>query len=183
MKKTAIAVSLITLLVSAGCSEKNDGAAPPASPAATSPAPVINSVLAKDVPSELKGSPFENAGQCSIDMVNSAMLGAAPEFTVNRADGFKVDGWALDQTNAAVAPVVVLQLAQGNEHYYAMLGRHAGRDDLIKAYGKSEFANAGYAAAVDIASLPAGQYEVSVIQKGADKNMVCSTNRKMNLNG
>lgn len=188
MKINTIALPLIALVLSAGCSDKNDATAPAtpttaAAPAAHGPAPVINSVLAKEAPSELKGSPFETAGKCSIDVVNSAMLGSAPEFNVNRADGFNVDGWALDETNTAIAPVVVLQLAKGEEHYYALLGRHGGRDDLIKAFGKPDFANAGYAASVDIASLPAGQYEVSVIQKNAEKNMVCSTNRKMNLQG
>lgn len=183
MKKNTIALSLITLFLSVGCSKK-DAPAPAAAPAAaTGPAPVISSVLTKDAPSELKGSPFEAAGQCSIDLVNSAMLGAAPEFTVNRADGLNVDGWALDEATTTIVPIVVLQLAKEQERYYAMLGRHAGRDDLIKAFGKPDFANAGYAASVDIASLPAGQYEVSVIQKGAEKNMVCSTNRKMNLKG
>ena len=188
MKKTIIALSLLTLIVSTGCSDK-DVASAPAAPAtaaaaaASGPAPVISSILAKDAPSELKGYPFETAGQCSIDVVNSAMLGSAPEFTVNRTDGLNVDGWAFDEKNAAISPVVVLQLAKGEEHYYAMLGRHGGRDDLIKAFGKQDFANAGYAASVDIASLPAGQYEVSVIQKNAEKNMVCSTNRKMNLQG
>jgi hypothetical protein len=82
-----------------------------------------------------------------------------------------------------VPPVIVLQLAKGEERYYAPLKRHGGRDDLPKAFGKPEFANAGYSASIDIASLPAGQYEILIAQKGEGKNLVCSTKHTLDLKG
>jgi hypothetical protein len=109
-------------------------------------------------------------------------LNAAAEVAVKRADGLSVDGWAYNEKSTTLPAVVVLQFVNGEERYYALVNRHGGREDLVKAIGKSELANAGYAAAVDITSLPVGQYGIQVVQKGAGKNLVCSTNHKLNLN-
>jgi hypothetical protein len=184
MKKSSIALSLLTLVLSVGCSGKKEvkpveaaGASAPAAPPAAANTPV-----SKEVPADIKGAPFEDVGSCSIDVVNNVMLGNSSEVAVKRADGLSVDGWAFDEKGAALSNVVVLQLVNGEERYYAQLNRHGGREDLIKAFGKSELANAGYAAAVDIATLPAGQYVIQVVQKSSGKNLVCNTNRKLNLN-
>ena len=180
MKNFTIALSAIVLLLSVGCSDQNS-----AKPAATIAAPAAQMVkklaLAKDLPAEIKGFPFELAGKCAIDVINKPQEGEV--VTVNRADGFNIDGWAFDDKKGSVPSVVVLQLVKGDERYYALLNRHGGREDLTKAFGKPEFSNAGYAGSVDIATLPGGQYEILVIQKGENKNMVCSTYRKLDLKG
>lgn len=114
------------------------------SAAATPAVPAIKiSAFSKDAPAEIKGSPSENAGSCSINVANNALLNGA-EIAVNRTDGLSVDGWALGEKSVAVPQVVALQLIKGEERYYALLNRHGGRDDLIKAYGKPEFTNDGY---------------------------------------
>lgn len=188
MKKSSIALSLLALVLSVGCSEKKEdkpAEAPAASAAATTAAPATpvaaNTTLSKDVPAEIKGASFEDAGSCSIDVINNVLLNGT-EVSIKHADGLSVDGWAYDEKSTTLPTTVVLQLVKGEERYYALLSRHGGRDDLIKAFGKSELANAGYAAAMDITALPAGQYEIRIVQKGADKNLVCATNRKLNLN-
>ena len=177
MKNSTMALSAIVLLLSVGCSDQNS-----AKPAATVAAPVTKKlVLATDLPAEIKGFPFDLAGKCAIDVINKPQEGEV--VSVNRADGLNIDGWAFDEKKGSVPSVVVLQLVKGNERYYALLNRHGGREDLTKAFGKSEFSNAGYAGSVDISTLPGGQYEILVIQKGENKNMVCSTYRKLDLKG
>ena len=180
MKNSTIALSAIVLLLSVGCSDQNS-----TKPATTTTAPATPEVkklaLAKDLPAEIKGFPFELTGKCAIDVINKPQEGEV--VAVNRADGLNIDGWAFDDKNASVPSVVVLQLVKGDERYYALLNRHGGREDLTKTFGKPEFSNAGYAGSVDIATLPSGQYEILVIQKGENKNMVCSTYRKLDLKG
>jgi hypothetical protein len=188
MKRSTIAFSLIAMFLAVGCSDNGKDqaaatAAATATPAASAAPEGQVSPLTKELPAAIKNFAFETAGNCSIDVVNNAMLGSAPEVTVNRTDGFSADGWAFDEKSGSVPAVVTLQLVQGEERYYAQLNRHGGRDDLSKAFGKPEFANAGYFASVEVASLPAGQYAIFVVQKGDGKNMVCSTNRKLNLKG
>jgi hypothetical protein len=56
------------------------------------------------------------------------------------------------------------------------------RYDTFRDFDKPEFANAGYAASIDIASLPAGQYEILIAQKEG-KNLVCSTKHTLDLKG
>ncbi len=182
MKNPTLPLLLAVLLLAAGCSDQDEDKAG-AGPAAGAPAApaVSNALVGKDVPAEIKDAPFENGGTCSLDVVNNALIGEAPEVSVNRADGLLVDGWAIDEKNGSVPAVVVLQLAKGEERYFALLNRHGGRDDLAKAYAKPEFANAAYGAPLNIAALPAGQYDVSVIQKAEGRNQVCAAKRKLNL--
>lgn len=180
MKKSTIALAVITLFISVGCSDKGDSK--PAEAPATSAAPVApKMVLAKDVPAEIKDLPFETDGQCAFDIINKPVQGEV--VAVNRAEGLTLDGWALDEKSEGVSDAVVLQLAKGEERYYATLNRHSGRDDLPKIFGKPVFLNAGVGGSIDIGSLPEGQYEVLIVQKGEGKNLVCSTKHSIDLKG
>ena len=180
MKNATIALSASVLLLSVGCSDQNS-----TKPATNTTKPATSEVkklaLAKDLPADIKGFPFMPAGKCAVDIINKPQEGEV--ITISRADGLNIDGWAFDDKNVSVPSVVVLQLVKGGERYYALLNRHGGREDLTKAFGKPEFSNAGYSGSVDISTLPSGQYDILVIQKGVDKNMVCPTYRKLDLKG
>ena len=139
-------------------------------------APVV-----KALPAVIKDGPFEIGGNCSLDVVNNTKVGAALEVAVKRADGLGIDGWAIDEAGDTVPELVAMQLTKGKNRYYALLNRHGGRDDVAKMFARPEFANAAYDARLEIGSLPAGQYEISIIQKSQGKNLTCSTNRKLNL--
>ena len=178
MKNSTIALSAIALLLLVGCSEQTSTKSATTGAAPATPK-IKNLALTKDLPTDIKGLPFVLAGKCAVDIINKPQ--ESEVVTVNRTDGLNIDGWAFDDENASVPPVVALQLVKGDERYYALLNRHGGREDLTKAFGKPEFSNAGYAGSVDIATLPGGQYEILVIQKGESKNMVCSTYRKLEL--
>jgi hypothetical protein len=170
-------IALLTLtLLMGGCSDqpydKNN--------VATISAPSGTSVkLDRELPATLVELPSEVAGRCAVDTVNKPLN--AEINTIKRADGFSIFGWALDDKNESVPPVVVLHLAGGTGNYYAPLTRRSDREDLSKAFGKPEFKNAGYGATVDVASLPAGKYEVLIIQKSENKYLICSTKRSVDL--
>lgn len=177
MKKISIALSAAALLLSVGCSDETGTKS-----VTGNVAPAVKKLkLAKDLPADINGFPFVLAGKCAVDVINTVQGGEV--ITVNRPDGLSIDGWAFDDKNTSVPSVVVLQLVRGDERYYGLLNRHGGREDLSKAFGNNVLSDAGYAGSFDIATLPGGLYEILVIQKGVDKNMVCPTYRKLELKG
>ena len=177
MKNSGIALSALSLLLVVGCSDQNTNKpVTTSSAAATSPVKTVS--LAKDMPADIKGLPSEVAGRCAVDNVNTPVKDEV--IAINRATGLNIWGWALDEKSTSVSSQVFLHL-KGTENYYGQLNRQSNRSDLAKAFGKPEFINAGYASTVDISSLPVGQYEILVIQKGENKNLVCSTNHKLEL--
>lgn len=179
MKLSSIPLVFFAATFFVGCSDQSGTKPSTATPAASAPV-VEKTPLVAELPADIKGLPFELGGKCAIDTINQPQKGEV--VTIKRADGMTVDGWAFDDKQGTVPPVVVLQLAQGESRYHALLKRHGGRDDLTKAFGKTEYADAGYGSVLNIASLPVGQFDVLVIQKGVDKNLVCSTYRKLVVN-
>ena len=177
MNNSAIALSALSLLLIVGCSDQNTN-----KPVATSSAAATSAVkavsLAKEMPAEIKGLPSEVAGRCAVDNVNAPVKDEV--IAINRVAGLNIWGWALDEKSTSVSSQVFLHL-KGTGNYYGQLNRQSNRSDLAKAFGKPEFINAGYAGSVDISSLPVGQYEILLIQKGENKILVCSTNHKLEL--
>lgn len=177
MKYSVTALALFTGVVITGCSDRDSAQS---NATVSGPAAPVVSRIDQDLPFEIKGFPFELGGKCAIDSVNSVSQGET--VTVSRSDGLYVDGWAFEEKDVAVPSAIVLQLASGEGRYHALLNRHGGREDLTKAFGKPEFSDAGYSGHVDIASLPTGLYEILIIQKWEDKNLVCPTYRKLAVN-
>ena len=178
MKHTRIALSAISLFFIVGCSDQ-DNNKPVTTNSAVSTSPVKVVSLSKDMPASIKSVPTEVAGRCAVDYVNAPVKEEV--IAISRAAGLNIWGWALDEKSASVTPEVFLYLQKGTEHYYGQINRHGNRSDLAKAFGKSEFSNAGYAGTVDISSLPVGQYEILIIQKGQNKSLVCGTKHKLEL--
>jgi hypothetical protein len=137
--------------------------------------------LTSDIPKEIKGFPFEVGGKCAVDYANKPAK-EQQTVTINIADGLTVDGWAFDDKNENSPSIAVLQLASGQQRYHAVMMRHGGREDLTKAFGSPEYTKAGYRGVVDISKLPLGNYDMLIIQKSNNKNLVCSTYRKLEIN-
>lgn len=170
MKSTLTATIIFAAVLASGCSEQNSSTSGMPSKVA----------LTQDIPSVFKGLAFEGGGKCAIDQVNKPEKGQV--ITISKADGMNVDGWALNDIKGDVPAVMVMQLVSADKHnYYAMLTRHGGREDLVTAFGKAGYAAAGYSASVDIANLPAGTYDILVIQNTPEMNLVCSTYRKLSV--
>ena len=174
--KTFLLVILVSTLALIGCSDKRydkEAVVPVSAPSGTSVKPD------KILPADFAGLSTTVGGRCAVDTVNLPLN--AEVSTIKRAEGFNIFGWALDDKNESVPPVIVLHLAGGTDNFYAPLTRRSDRDDLSKAFGKADFKNAGYGASVDIASLPAGKYEVLIVQKEDKTSLVCSTKRSVSI--
>ncbi len=134
-------------------------------------------IIESQIPAAIVGFDFVLGGKCGIDQINKA---ERTEVTsILRSEGLVLDGWALDDQLGTVPSAVVLQLVNGDQRYYASLNRHSGRQDLVKQFGKPAFENAGYEAFINIGDLPGAQYEMLVIQKSENRNLVCPTYRKL----
>jgi len=137
--------------------------------------------LIPTVPNEIMGQQFVGGGKCAMDAINAPQPDQV--ITINKADGMNVRGWAFDDVSGTVPSVLVLQLVSGDQRYYANLNRQGARPDLVNVFGKSEYSGAGYAASIDNSTLPPGRYDILVIQKSGKNNLVCSTYRKLEING
>ena len=126
-----------------------------------------------------KGMASNVGGRCAIDIINNPLQSDATK--VKRPDGMNIYGWALDEKNGTLPSYIMLKLTKGEQHYYAPLNRRGDRGDLVKAFGKPEFVNAGFGATLDLASLPAGEYEAFILQKGEASLLICYTGQKINL--
>lgn len=136
-----------------------------------------STIIESGIPATIVGFDFILGGKCGVDQINKA--GRIEVTSIRRSEGLVVDGWALDDQLGTVPSAVVLQLVNGDRRYYASLNRHSGREDLVKEFGKPAFENAGYGASINIGDLPSAQYEMLVIQKSENRNLVCPTYRKL----
>ena len=180
MRNYLIAITLVAMptLYLVGCSQKKENAEIVVNSTAASPTIKVIT-LARNIPSEIKAIPSENTGRCAVDIVNEPVKGDVAR--INRKAGLSIYGWALDEKRAVVSPIVLLQLTNGVENYYGQLNRRGDRGDLATAFGNPEFVNAGFGGIVDIASLPAGLYEIYLIQNTENLTSRCATNKKIEL--
>lgn len=183
MKKLIIAASILVLLTITGCTENKDNTQTDTADAKTttpSISPPAKMVLFPAVPKILSGHPFKLGGKCALGTINNARNDQQTT-SIKRADGLTVFGWAFDDKNGSVPGAVGLQLVSKQERYHSLLLRQGNRDDLVKAFGKAEYAGAGFYGVIDIVGLPKGKYDVLILQLSGDKNLVCSTHRKLVL--
>lgn len=193
MKISALALIVATMSLTVGCSDENNSqrtatssapaaaSAPAASASASAPAAALTKIaLSSDLPASLKTLPSEAGGRCAVDIVNK-LLNGNKDIALKRNDGLTMYGWALNIKAGSVPKDVVLNLVNGTDNYYALLNRRGGRDDLAKAFKIPAFSNAGFGGLIDIATLPAGKYDINIIQKTDTNNLVCATNLKLNL--
>lgn len=178
MKHTLMATILLAAVLSAACSKQESaGLVEKVGDNSIAPSPP-KVLLTYDLPKELSGLGFEVGGKCAVDTVNTMTSGQTS--VISKAGGMAVDGWAFNDKETNVPAILALQLANPSGQFiYAKLSRHAGREDLAKAFGNAEFATAGYSASIDIATLPVGSYDMLVIQKTENINLVCPTYRKL----
>lgn len=160
-------------------SAKEPGVAPVASVADVA-------ILSLGVPDSVSGLPFAVGGKCSLDAINGERATPAvtvPAVTVPSGKPFDVYGWAFDDSKAgaAVPAVALLQLVREGKYYHAALKRNADRPDVAKVFSDSSLVASGLSASVSPAGLAPGDYDVLIMQRTGDKNLVCPTYRTIKI--
>ncbi len=177
MKKLSYFLPLFIVAI-IGCSEDKREADKGSSEKAV--APIMEKFsLFPVVPPVLGQFPFVDGGQCYVDLINNKKADNNI-FSIKPGSGFSIAGWAIDEKKQNSPEVVVLKLAAKTQSYYSLLSRY-DRPDLVKGAGKPEYLKGGYTGQVNIGSLPSGEYEIQLVQKTTENNLVCSTNRKLVL--
>lgn len=138
-------------------------------------------ILSLGVPESVSGLPFAVGGKCALDAINGER--ASPAVAVSAGKPFDVYGWAFDDSNAgsAVPAIALLQLVKEGKYYHAALKRNADRPDVAKVFSDSNLVASGLAASVSPVGLAPGDYDVLIMQRAGDKNLVCPTYRTIKI--
>lgn len=171
--KGLLVVCMLALALMA-CEKKKGEEAPAAAPKAETapaaqtgqPAPGEQQGFSKAVPKAIAGKKIGGpAGKANAELLNKKKFKDILE--VKGSDGFTLEGWAVDDAGKSVPETVVIELynAKTGAKYYAPASRQTrDRSDVADFFKEPGFKKAGYIAKADIASVPAGEYEVIVVQ-------------------
>jgi hypothetical protein len=100
----------------------------------------------------------------------------------DRKAGLSPWGWAFDRSSGKVIEKISIQIISDDNKIgiTAPLTR-SSRPDVAKAFGRPELENSGFIGSIDVNSLPAGVYRVSIVQRDAAKTYVCTSPSKITL--
>jgi hypothetical protein len=182
MLTTALAACVAMQACSDQSSQKSTAVAVVPSAKAVDVADVADvSILSLGVPDSVSGLPFAVGGKCSLDAINGERV--TPAVTVASGKPFDVYGWAFDDSNSALAvpAIALIQLVKDGKYYHATLKRNADRPDVAKVFSDSSLVASGLFASVSPVGLAPGDYEVLIMQRAGDKNLVCPTYRMIKI--
>jgi len=173
LKREFVLAVGITAALLTGCEKKEATPAPATQqeaaktqPEAATPVPTAGSAVAfsTSLPAPI-AKKFGLGGKANVDRLNKKSANKYAE--VKSADGFELDGWAIDEANKAVPETVAIELvpAGNGAKYYAMATRNKrNRDDVVKFFKEPAYKNSAFALNADIKAVPAGEYQVIVVQ-------------------
>lgn len=189
----------LSLLAAIGCLglAACDGAAPPpasdaqgAPSAAKQEQPVASSVEAAPVlPMTLtelddaaKSVKTSATGMCRFDKINGEPIGDATSVIVRTPAEFSVAGWLVDKEQM-VRPEGVLRLQEvnGTRAWEISVGPGTSRGDVGRYLKQEALKNAGFEVKVDISSLPAGEYALTLDYYAGDRRVVCDKGKKIRI--
>lgn len=170
-RELVLAVGLAAALLT-GCDKKEAAAPAPApqqeaaqpAPAATAPA-AATEAFSTTLPAALAGKKFAVGGKANVELLNKKKVEKIAD--VSSEDGLELDGWALDDKTKTVPDTVVIELfdAKSGNKYYAPANRNGRkRADVANFFKEPAFEKAGYRISADIKAVPAGEYEIIVVQ-------------------
>lgn len=121
---------------------------------------------------------YSKNGACSIDVpVNGASLPADQPF--------EMGGWAFDQMNMAVPPVITVYFVNTKTGNTVAVSAKRGtkREDVAQAYGNPLLGDAGFDASIEAGKLAPGSYRVLVIQVNRQASPIsCGDEYTISLN-
>lgn len=168
--KIVLAIVCLVIALFGGCG-RNDG--PMKKQVETLPA------FSTTLPSALTGKVSVKGGKAYIDGLNKNKMDAV--VTVKNEDGFDINGWVFDdKTGTAPEPLFVeLAPVKGGDKYYTEAKR-SEREDVAKQFNKPGLKKAGFVIKADIKSVPAGEYQINIIQVVKENPILTTTGGKIN---
>ena len=116
---------------------------------------------------------------CSVDLVNDAV--ATEVVAVADKTKVRLSGWAADATSGSLPKAVFLEIG-GVKKVYVSVALGVARPDVATHFNKPALASAGWQAGLDMSTLPAGNYELRVIQLGEAASTICDARKALTLN-
>lgn len=91
-------------------------------------------------------------------------------------------GWAFDKATGTIPGKIFVQLSsEDNKVGLSTAMTRTSRADVGQAFGRPELNMAGFSGKIDISTLPAGVYTVSVVQHEGARTLVCPGPAKITL--
>lgn len=182
--KVTITVACLVIALSMGCEKKAEQApSAPQPQAQTQPAPAAAQPQAAPAfsasqPPALVGKTPAPGGKVNLDALNKNSADAT--ITVKSEDGFDINGWAFDDKSKTAPELVFIELAsvKGGEKYYAAANR-SDRGDLATTFKVPAYKNAGYNLKADVTAVPAGEYQINIVQVVNGSPILADTTKKM----
>lgn len=168
--KIVLAIGCLAITLFGGCG-RNDG--PMKKEVEILPA------FSATLPSVLTGKASAPGGKAYIDGLNKNKMDAI--VTVKNEDGFDINGWVFDDKTGTAPELLFVELApvKGGDKYYTEAKR-SDREDVARQFNKPELKKAGFLIKADLKSLPAGEYEINIIQVAKKNSILTATGGKIN---
>ncbi|MCX7033400.1 MAG: hypothetical protein NT046_05445 [Arenimonas sp.] len=128
-----------------------------------------NAVLA---PFEAEWLPFRAVDSCNIEFVGDGVM---PAQVLGRDRSLTVGGWFLESPAMArpAKPMLRLRSDSLGRSWYVPLDTVVQRDDLVAAFGPDAARSGGFNVTLPLASLPAGRYELMLVDQTGDSPALC----------
>ncbi|MEN1929604.1 hypothetical protein WCE37_11500 [Luteimonas sp. MJ250] len=155
MKKMILMAPAIAAVLIAGCGADPQTSADTAPPAAAAAVPAVDVVpapyaMAADAPT---------SGYCALDSANGQR---GEVVTLPGSDVAVFGGWAAD-AEKQVPEGALFVFGNGADSHAVPLVAGANRPDVAAALGSEALAQAGFNLRLDLAGIPAGSYDLSVV--------------------
>ncbi len=182
---------LALILLAGACSERSPSADP--SPAATTDGVDPNGVQASDPaapgrarPVELgaaaRGRPTLVSRVCSFDTIDGDRIPRDGSLEVPVGTALAMQGWVVDEVSGQRPEAVIRFILLGaNRAWEVDAGPGVARGDVARHLNMESLQDAGFELVVDTATLPAGDYALSVVHGGADGRKACDHGARFRL--
>ena len=100
----------------------------------------------------------------------------------DRKTELKPWGWAFDLSTGKIPEKIVMQIiSDDNKNGITSVLTRSSRPDVAKSFGKPEVDRAGFEGKIDVSTLAAGAYQISVVQYSPDRIYICKGPSKIVL--
>lgn len=142
------------------------------------------SIALHELDSSARAVPLTNANLCALDSMNGAPLPKEHTTVLATPATALFGGWLGDAPTMAwphSAPSLRLDQVDGGRAWEVGLGAPLPRKDVAKALNAETMTSSGFKVAVDLSTLPAGEYTVRLAYDGAGHRMECDRHIRIRI--